>query len=63
MKSLGQFVLVAWLLVALFVFFGNVLKTSFIARVVERNRRQLGIVSVALMMTWIVLLVLAGLFT
>lgn len=62
MKSIGQFVLVAWLLVSLFIFFGNVLKTSFIARIVERHQRRLGLASVVLMMTWIMLLVLAGLF-
>lgn len=62
MKSLSQFVLVAWLLVSLFIFFGNALKKSPIARIVERHQRRLGIASIVLMMTWVVLLVISGLF-
>lgn len=62
MKTIGQVVLVAWLLLSLFAFVGSVLKSSVVGRIFRQHHRNLNIAGVILMMTWIMLLALSGLF-
>lgn len=62
MRTLGNIALISWMLLALFVFLARLIKGSRVSDFVHRYDRRLGIISVVLMATWIMLLALSGLF-